>query len=161
MNAEQYIYESCYAWCTLQFGADVPVIQAFQDAPAPKGTYIAIERPQLTRVGYSHLEEPSDAGNIGHTSQFTATVAFWQVGGYGELLRQLEQDSQFQTIKDFLATRKIAIYGMGNVIQSPRLEEKSYIRESRMELTLGVAVSRAELLGLIETVELINQIGDS
>lgn len=159
MSAVQYAYDVFYDLIDKVLNTDlslgVTLVQAHQDAPAPALPYIAIELPAVSQEGHTHSTEvQTPSGNIGRVDNWTGTIGIWQVGGDGDLLRTLFQRLGFQTIKDFMVARKVAIFSTPDTAYLPRTEEQTWVREWRAEVRFGMAVQANETIGWIETAEI-------
>lgn len=143
-----------------------PVIQAFQNAPAPAANYIAVSgEPDLEKVGQARrtFPEQPDAPAEEITAaplvqDYRARVTLWEVGGHGDNLRRVLDTIELQPIQDYLSYNNISVLSVGAATATPQLEDREWVKEHRVEIVLAVAVQVAYAPGWIETVETVNQI---
>lgn len=168
MSMTSDLYDAFYDWADLVLNQgssplNIPIIQSHQNAPAPTGQYLVIDfsPASLIAEGYASSGDADAQGKVHRVTDYTILVSFWDVGGSGDALRFLRQSLEWQTIGDTLRASGISFRSAEGIQQSPRLRgESDWVKEYRLGITFGIAVDMPETLGWIQTVELINQIGD-
>ena len=150
-------FKFLYDWAVMVLPTTT-IVLAHQNAPSPKLPYIAIQFPGVSQHGQSALGMQDD-GSAERISQFDCETIVWQVGGDGDLLRQLRSSIELKDIQEFFQSRFVALRGQPVTHNEPRLEQSNFVREYRMELNFGMALANYdqgiitgfEAVGTIET----------
>lgn len=155
-------YEFLYDWASGVLGSGIPVIRAYQNKAKPtSGEYVAIEDDALFRpVGRPSNYASSDVRDIHF--DYMVSPAFWEVGGNGDSLRALAQDLGKMSTRQAFGDAGIGILKIGDIASMPWLSpETQFVREKRMQVEMSVADSVTDSITTIETVELVNNIGEA
>jgi hypothetical protein len=158
------MYETLYAWMDLVLNTGdnplgISIIQSHQNKPTPLENYLVIgESYDWRTIGHANTTD-IDTDKKSHFIDYEVTVVFWEVKGSGDALRYFRQSLEWQSASDFLGSKGLSFYRSGIQTQMPRLSEKTWIKEQRLEVIFGVRLDFQEVRSWIEKVEVHNQIG--
>lgn len=136
----------------------VPVIRSHQDAPAPKGTYMVIEEGNWHPIGQADKMTHDPAEINPRRYDYQVPLALWEVGGRNDNLLALGEALETQDTLDAFSAVGLSVTQVGIIQDLPRLTDKKWERESRVDWTLLVARANSGDNNYIETIETDNNI---
>jgi hypothetical protein len=147
---------------------NLKLFQARQNVPQPKNdeeidpVYVTIApSPTLTKIGHAYIPDTlPDDEELPHVTHYQATIQIRESNGIGENLRILGESVEKQSVRDFLNTRNLSYLSQGDMTPIPRINEREWKEEYLLEVTFLIAVSSTEESTWIETIDLINEIGE-
>jgi hypothetical protein len=141
---------------------DVPIIEAYGNAPRPSDVYITFDpNPNPRQLGREIKIDQTDTDPLCHVTEWEVNVTLREIGSYGEYLQLIQHMQYDQDVMKYLHEQKIAIMRMGQVIPTPRLlDDDKWERESAMEMILAITHVTTDETTYIENVELNNNIGE-
>lgn len=147
MNAST-LYNFLYFWIDLilntELSLGIPIIQEYQDAPAPDERYIAIDSsPDRTTIGRAYRTEPindpgPEEGLVNIVNDDELMLELREVNGTGDLLRVLTASIERASVQLLFAENKITYFGDEGVKIINRTNDNKWIKEAVVEIRLGV-----------------------
>lgn len=149
----------------------LPVIQAFQNSPAPKPPYIAMSRPSAKIIGTS---ETNYTGQTTKTesvrTQYEGSLQIWAVVGdatnpeyASDIIQRTFGLRSSTSSQSFFVSKGLSLLGVDGPTDVPRLNDKSYISEATAIIRFAFADVHTETVREINhsvTVGTIQTVGD-
>jgi len=141
--------------------ADLLVIYSHQNAPSPEKEYITIDyNAERNQNGRASKGDVQDDGSRLNVSDWGLGIELRETNGDGDRLRMLADSLDREDIHHtYFVEKGLSVFTVGNIMPVPRLNQESWIRESMVELQLGVAEGTRETTSWITTVEYEGDIG--
>lgn len=142
-------------------GMGLIIISSHQNAPAPDQRYITIDYSSgRTPIGRATKGDTQDDGTRLLVDDHGLTIEIRETNGEGDALVELAKSIERDDIQaTYFCANGIAHYKTGNIVPIPRLEADAWIKESMVELELGIAESTRETTSYLETVDYSSEIG--
>ena len=154
MTAEElYIFLS--RWIKTVTDPGMLVIQAYSDAPAPKGEYFAVDVNSAWIPAGKRTEDPTDGTERVIRSDYEVPVSIWNVRGTGESILTVAEALQNHVTRLHFDENKVSIFRVGSVMRLPVLNDKSvWIIQNKLELVLSVTRGTLEAMPSIGAVSI-------
>lgn len=144
-------------------GDSLEITTSHQNAPNVDNAYITIiYNPGKSRFGRAskgnvYFNEEDEADLLNGTrllvSDWVGNVELWETNGDGDRLRKITDALDREDINTtYFAANNISCLRTTDIIQSPRLDNESWVQESSCELVLAIAEGTRETTDYIESV---------
>ena len=136
------LFDDFRTWIMTIVPSAVPVVRAYNDAPAPveKGTFIAIEDDLTWSPQGQRSVGSSDGTNRIVVTDYLVKFPIWECRGDGELLRIIAEALDTFAVLQLFSAKGISVSKLGDITKVPSLQDKSFwLVNHRLELSLGVA----------------------
>jgi len=162
MNSTE-LFNFLYDWIdkvlNTDLGLNVPIIQSNQNAPRLKTQHIIIDYvPNRSKTGRATRTDPAPApddpddademeeGKILIIEDYVFTLDLREENGSGDYLKHIIDSIERFSIQKYFFDNKVAYLENGNIIPVPRLNNEEWIKQSVVEIRLGLST-------FIETME--------
>lgn len=153
----QELYKFLRDWMLLVRPA-TPVVRAYQDAAPPTtGQYLVIDdSAEWEPYGRASVGDLGEDGVRDLKHEYTVEVGLIDVRGDGEALRDLLENLETRDAQLLFQAAGVSVLKPGVVKKMPQLLDSSkWLREHRLDLTLGVARVKSETVGIFTSVEFV------
>ena len=153
----QELYKFLRDWMLL-VRPGTPVVRSHQDTAAPTtGQYLIIDdSAEWEPYGRASVGDIDDDGARDLKHEYTTEVGLLDVRGDGEALRDLLESLETRDIQQLFQAAGVSVLRPGTVKKMPQLLDSSkWLKEYRLDLTLGVARVKTETVGYFTSVEFV------
>lgn len=152
------LWDVLYAWVTGVLSG-VEVVEAYQNAPAPNGNYIAIDYSGVWRLaGTTPDDKPGTDANGVHVGPrvytYLGSVQVRDVCGDGDNLMRLVESLDSPEVLEAFAGSGFSVLRTTGPVQIPSLDQSRWRRESVLTLELSWARGYVGTTVSIEKVEI-------
>ena len=152
------LWDALYAWVSGVLEG-VPVIEAYQNAPAPAGNYIAIDYSGSWRLAETTSDlqpRTGDEGEYMGTRVYTyrGSVQVRDVCGDGDNLLRLMESLNSPDLLNDLSGAGFSVLRSSGPVQVPALEQSEWRRESVLTLELAWARGYAGTTLVMQSVDI-------
>lgn len=137
----------------------IPVIMDEQAHAAPStGPYVSIQGSSPLEHFGSHDITGQDANGVrGLIQVYKGTCELWEVNSPGKLLRQIRDSAETEAARAIMDATPVSILEFGDPETVPLKIEKRWIPQSRMLVQVTISAKTEETVGIIETVEIVQE----
>lgn len=152
------LWDALYAWVSGVLDG-VPVIEAYQNAPAPAGNYIAIDYSGSWRLAETTSDlqpRTGDEGEYMGTRVYTyrGSIQVRDVCGDGDNLLRLMESLNSPDLLNDLSGAGFSVLRSSGPVQVPALEQSEWRRESVLTLELAWARGYAGTTLVMQSVDI-------
>ena len=143
--------------------AGMPVVRAYNDAPAPtpQKTYIALEDDaNWTVIGF-RTDGNTDVSGLKRIviTDYEIKFIVWEIRGEGENLRNIVEHLQLFSVRNALSEVGLAILRTHPVLRVPSLHDKAFWNVNhRCEIVLGHSRAIEENVPSIQSVGILGEV---
>ena len=151
----QELYKFLREWM-LVVRPGTPVVRSHQDAAAPTtGQYLIIDdSSDWEPYGRASVGDLGEDGKRDLKHEYSVEVGLLDVRGDGEALRDLLEHLETRDAQLLFQAAGVSVLRPGTVKKMPQLlDSAKWLREYRLDLTLGVARVKTETVGIFTSVE--------
>jgi len=136
---------------------ELEVIFGSQNAPAPDGEYILINRPfafqKIGRGNWQMSEETGEEDQMNYTIHYQCTISIEDVLGGGDVLRLLINSLNRQDIKDYFTESLVSVMKTETITPSNLQMGEFWELRSVLDLIIQFSDCGSYEAGYIETVD--------
>lgn len=151
-----------YNWAIANLPSGMPVIWLYPNSPRPTIDYVSLYITTVTQVGWDWTQAPTDDNGISNMVGDREFVI--QAQAYGgdpvTILNNLRTSLQKQTVLDSLRQNGIVFFNWNPINDITELVDSRYEQRASMEINFRIADQYTDNLGVIDTVEIAENILD-
>ena len=146
--------------------SSIPVIIAHQNAPAPAGTYLAIEysgswqklgRSQQGKIYTEEIEDETIYKRL-DLSEYLININLHEVEGEGDILTFILDYLDTPEYQEKFVVAGISFIGNGDITPIPNLKNNQWDKESVVELRFAIATGIEKEVNYVEQINFVNNI---
>lgn len=153
----QELYKFLREWILLVRPGSV-VVRSHQDAASPTTDRFTIidDSSEWQPYGRASVGNLDENGTRDLKHEYSVEVGLLDVRGDGEVLRDLLENLETRDAQLLFQAAGVSVLHEGTVKKMPQLLDSSkWLREYRLDLTLGVARVKTETVGIFTSVEFV------
>ena len=130
------------------------VIRSHQNAPAPEGDYVSIEEGSWLPIGHASKMVEDVAQVNPKIFDYSVSIVLWEDANRNPNILTLTEALEDQDAIDTFKASGVSVLSVGAIQELPRLQDKDWKRERRVELSMSVCRGHAGDNNKIESVEI-------